>query len=589
MLLQDSIVDLDRCYALGVLVLERTVTSLRAEVTDLEGQLAFEVELRLNAEAEMAKQKQLRADEEADYVAEVESHKETKQERDNRIVELQSSNHRLQSQHRLLLHHAKRFRTASIAGRRKARLQAQSAAAAIRRERDQKQSLLERLQSVTTENETLEKMQQQSNAVQLVMQQMLLRLQSQSIRQSNAHAMITGVFKNKLVQSGLLFRGLRDGIQAESACKEFALMIAAKMCVKAMRQTRWHNSLVSKARSKIERLERDLQASNDVLAQTQSQLVASSQSNGELTCRLSQAEEVQSAMRFLLDVVSTRSNRLALRHASLVDKGHSRVNQLQTRIDGLHLDISTHREKAATFPRQVAELETSKTQLETQVKGLQGLQSETNEEHQEAESKIAALQDQVDDFEKAYELTVQSRADILLFIYDHFNIKNPLCTEETIKEDFASQDELVSMTQKRLFALRELSEHKRDHYGELTRLRELSISGLKKQKAQLMENVQILETTREEDLRQVTEFVESQKVEQEALEAKLRKLEERLADFSHKACEAMKMAIAKYRLLESTAESTIDHLKKEIDFQTQMKELEGEFDKLADMYLKRSQ
>ncbi|KAJ4329749.1 hypothetical protein N0V87_010601 [Didymella glomerata] len=446
-LLQDKIVDLDRHYS-------QVVLSLEAEVTDLQDQLAIEVQLRQHAQSEVDRQKQFRADEEADYIAEVDSHKMTKKERNNCVVELQSSNNQRRLQYQRLgvssTSRKKRLCTALIAERRKARLQTRTAVTTIQQKRFQVHDLLERLQGVTIERDDLQKVQHQSDACKLVMQQLLLCVQIQCIRQSKAHTMIIGTFKNKLSYSELKIKRLKREVEADSVVHEIVSTMALMMSTKATRQTRRHTSFGSKVRSKIERLRHPLRASNVVLAETKLSLDASEQLNGELVRRLDHAQEVQPAMRVLLDVASAKYTRLARWHASLVDKARSKVDQLnlacrclQTRIDHLALDVSTHREEAGMFRKQVGRLGTAKTRLETQVKNSQKLQSETYHGQQNAKSQIDALQKEIGDYEQAFEITIQSRTDVLIFIHSHFGISDPLCAEEKIKDDLDSQDRLV--------------------------------------------------------------------------------------------------------------------------------------------------
>lgn len=303
---------------------------------------------------------------------------------------------------------------------------------------------------------------------------LVLRLQIQCIRQSKAHAMVIDTFKNKLTHTELKIKRLKREAEADSIVHEIVSTMALMMSTKATRQTRWHTSFVSKARSKVKRLEHDLQASNVDLAETKSSLDASEQSNGELVCRLNYAQENQLAMGVLLDAASTKNTRLARWHASFVDKARSKVDHLhlarqslQIRIDHLALDVDTHRKEAATFRRQADQLGTAKTRLETQVKNSQKLQSETNHEQQNAKSQIDALRKEIGDYEQAFEITIRSRTEVLLFIYEHFGIIDPLCTEEKIKDDFASQGHLVAMTAGRLTELRALSKHKIHFYAEI--------------------------------------------------------------------------------------------------------------------------
>ncbi|KAF3049927.1 hypothetical protein E8E11_009338 [Didymella keratinophila] len=561
-ILQDELFDLDCYYTQGVFDLETEVASLqtkvaslKTEVTELRHMLAFEEELHLQARRESYRQKQLRAGEEADYIAEVEALKTTKTERNDRVAQLQSPNDQLYLQYQRLgvssISRKKWFRAALIAERRKASLQTQSAATVIQQKQEEVHGLHELLQRVITDTEDLEKLERQSAASQLVVQQLLLRVQTQSIRQ-----------------------------KANSAVQDVAFMMAVMMSAKAMRQSRWHTSFVSKARSKIQRLERDLQSSNVILAQTQSSLVASEQFNDGLVHRLDQANEVQSAMRVLLDAASTKSTRLARWHASSLDQAHSKFKQskvehqsLQKRIDRLELDFSTYRDEAATFRQQIGKLETCKNELETQVKDFQGLQAETDHEQQNASSQIAALRKGIRDYEKAFELTVQSRTEILLFIYGHFGIDHPLCTDETVRGDFASQDELVSTTSERLSELRALSRHKTQLYSETKRLYKEEVEFLNTNKSRMLEQIQFYKTTQEQD----TKSFKLLTAEKQELEAKLHQSKVKYNELAHKTRTGLEKAASLRRSLETSHQATIDDLKEKLSISV------AEFNKLADM------
>jgi DNA repair exonuclease SbcCD ATPase subunit len=192
------------------------------------------------------------------------------------------------------------------------------------------------------------------------------------------------------------------------------------------------------------------------------------------------------------------------------------------------------------------------------------------------QSQIDALQKEIGDYEQAFGLAIQSRIELLLFIYSHFGIIDPLCTEEKIKDDFASQDRLVSMTAGRLTELRALSKHKIHFYAEIERLLNERIEVLEINQTRLLETVRQYETALEQDVKNVARIVE----EKQDLEAELQQSKRNFDELARMARTGLERANSKYCSLESSSRSTID------DLREKLKVAVTKFNKLADMVVK---